>query len=199
MGEPAPASHLRKRQVRPTQPDPSLMPVFVIEAFRDELYARRRLRLPNGGVPPTTTVCHVAAWKTPLACPAASPALNQEHLVLGADNEGKARPGHPESRVMHSSAPWGLARPFPDDSLVQAECQVLIMRQHVPLEPLGVQAFPLLYPQVSAANSSSPDFPMGSITLRVQAVDSHPDSCLLICLPAGRFTQTLSLVSSSPR
>ncbi len=170
------------------------MSVLEVQAFRDEVYARRRPRLPDGSIPTTTTVCRIAAWKAPLACPAASPSLGQEHFILVVNDEGKARPGHSGPWVMHPSASLVLARPLPDDSLVKAECQVGIVGQHILLEPLRVQALSPLYLQVPTDLSSAPDFPMVSITLRVQAVDSHPDACLLVCLPAGRFTQVFSLV-----
>ncbi len=176
------------------------MPVLVVQAPRGELDTGDLPCLMDGDAPPARTLPSAAAGETPLACPSAPLKLYEEDLVALIHHETEARSAHPvPPGIVHPTTTGILVCPLANGPAVRAKRQVVIMGQHVVLEPLRVQAFFPLNPQTSADAFPSPYFKSVPLALVVQVIGAHPDARLFACFPDGGSLQALPPIPPSSR
>ena len=168
------------------------MPVLVVQALRGELDASGLSRAIDGNASPIPPPS-VAAGQTPLAYPSAALELYEEDLVAVIQNEAEACSAHLAPWVVHPATPRILVCPPANRPPVRAKGQIVVMGEHVILEPLGVQTFLPLDPQASADAFPTPYFEVMALALIVQQVGAHLDARLLACLPDGGLPQALPL------
>ena len=136
----------------------------------------------------------ITSRKGPLAGSPADLMSNQQDLSPIVDDQRESRPVHLGTRVVNAATPGVFGRPHFDGYPVGAEGEIVVVRQHVVLEPLGVKAFSLLNLEATSDSPPTPYLNAMSLTLVIQADRTHSDAGFFSRLPYSSASQSFALI-----
>jgi len=133
-----------------------MVSVFQIHVLHVEKQSGRLVGFAHCGIEASLGGPSFTAGQTPLASSSSPLTLHEEHPVMVVHQQCESGAAHRRTGVMDPAAPRVFRSPFPNDPHVRPEGQVVIVGQHIGLEPLGVQAFPSLDPDMTAQAFAPP-------------------------------------------
>ena len=106
---------------------------------------------------------------------------------------------HRRTGVINPAASRVFCGPLPDNPHVWPEGQVVIVGQHISLEPLGVQAFLFLDSDTTAQAFAPPYLKGVAVALVIQFIRTHPYAGLFLGFPDSGSLQALPPVPLTSR